>query len=98
MKGDVQVKITYDEINEGRRLYGDFLNGRSGGFYTSLFVAIGRADPSNTLRLAKGFAGCVYAAQEYNQTLRQSDWEIEGESAKEQFERQYSSITRFPSP
>lgn len=90
------MKITHDEINEGRRLYGDFVNGRSGGFYTSLFVAIRRADPQNAKRLARAFPGCVYASQEYHQILRQIDWEIEGETDKERFERQYSSVIRLP--
>jgi hypothetical protein len=71
------LKISKDEIIHGRRLLHEFTKGSSGGFYTALFVSIGRADDKNIKKLAKGFPGLVWAYLEQKGTLSKVDWEYD---------------------
>lgn len=55
------VEITIHEIESGREKYHEFLNGMSGGFYSSLFALIPHSDHTNRRKLLQAFPSEVFA-------------------------------------
>lgn len=86
------MKITKAEIEEGRKMYQEFLKGMSGGFYTSLFETIARSKNENTYKMSKAFPGEVYAYLEYTGMLYRVSWDIEGETFQEKMKREYPHL------
>lgn len=81
--------ITKDQIEKGRKEFDDYMRGRQGSFYTSLFQAIAHSIGENTRKLAEGFPGEVYAYVEYVYPERLTMFQVEGEPfmALEEFMR-----------
>ena len=72
------MQVSRDHITRGRRLFAEFKAGETSGFYTALFVAIGRADKKNLYQLSLGYTGEIYAYLEHNGTLELFEWEVYG--------------------
>lgn len=60
------------EITEGEIHFIDFMLGFSGGFYTALFEAFGKADYPNQIRLGEGFPEEFQAIKKYQG--RENEW------------------------
>jgi hypothetical protein len=91
-KVNILIKITVKQMEEGQKTYLEFMQGMSGGFYTSLFDSIARSKGENTYKLALGFPGEVWAYLEYTGMLNRLSWDVEGESLEDKFKREYPHI------
>jgi hypothetical protein len=89
----ILIKITIDQMEEGQKHYLEFMEGMSGGFYTSLFDSIARSKGENTYKLALGFPGEVWAYLEYTGMLNRISWDVEGESLEDKFRREYAHLS-----
>lgn len=81
------MKITKQQIEEGRKMYAESRKGMSGGFCTALFQAIASAKGENIYKMAAGFPGEVYAYREFIGGLDPYHWDIEGETMADKYER-----------